>query len=181
MGRVQKRKEQRKYKNKKNANDIVSTDTMKASTIIKIILGVVIILLIFYYGLAIFVTKEVDLSSNNNKDNTTEEKNNNVSNAILAKNTFNQTDDIYYVYYYDFNDEDKVLESSINSLTDHTVYRVDTNSGLNSNYIDTNSGNKNVTSIENLKIKNPTLIKIDNDKVVSYYEGVDAISNFLNK
>ena len=181
MGRVQKRKEQRKYKNNKNANDIASTDTMKASTIIKIVLGVVIILLIFYYGLAIFVTKEVDLSSNNNKDNTTEEKNNNVSNAILAKNTFNQTDDIYYVYYYDFNDEDKVLESSINSLTDHTVYRVDTNSGLNSNYIDTNSGNKNVTSIENLKIKNPTLIKIDNDKVVSYYEGVDAISNFLNK
>ena len=181
MGREQKRKEQRKNKNKKFENETVQEQTMKLSTILKIIIGVIIVILIFYYGLALFVTKEVDLSSNSKKDTTTENTSSNVSNAILAKNTFNQTDEVYYVYYYNFNDEDKVLANSINSLTDHTIYRVDTNSGLNSNYVDTNNGNKDVSSIDNLKVKNPTLIKIDNDKVVSYYEGVDAISNFLNK
>lgn len=182
MGREQKRKEQRKYKNKKIDNEVLQEEMMKTSTVLKIILGVVVVILIFYYGLAIFVTKEVDLSGSKDNSSTSDnDSSNSVSNAILAKNTFNQTDEVYYVYYYDFTDEEEVISNSISSLTDHTIYRVDTSSGLNSNYVDDNGGNKNVDSIDNLKVKNPTIIKIDNDKVVSYYEGVDAISNFLNK
>ncbi len=181
MGREQKRKEQKKYKNRKNENELTQENMVNVSTIIKVILGTVIVILVFYYGLAIFVTKEVDLSSSKKDNDTTENDNSSVSNLILAKNTFDQTDEIYYVYYYDFNDEDEVISNSINTLTDYTIYRVDTSSGLNSNYVDDNNSNKNVTSVDNLKVKNPTLIKIDNDKVVSYYEGVNEISNFLNK
>ena len=182
MGREQKRKELRKYKNKNIEEEFKQEDMMKISTIIKIVLSVVVIITVFYYGLAIFVTKEVNLSSNN-KDNDTSDtdSNNNVSNAILAKNTFDQVDDVYYVYYYDFNDEEEVISNSISSLTDHTIYRVDTSSGLNSNYVDNDNSNKSATSIDNLKVKNPTLIKIDNDKIVSYYDGVNEISDFLNK
>lgn len=182
MGREQKRKELKKYKNKKIEEEIAGQDMMKVSTILKIILGVVVVILIFYYGLAIFVTKEVDLSSKNKSNDTSESDNSNsVSNAILAKNTFSQVDDVYYVYYYNFNDEEEVISNSIGNLTDYTIYRVDTSSGLNSNYVDSNNSNKNVTDISNLKVKNPTLIKIDNDKVVAYYDGVNEISNFLNK
>lgn len=179
MGREQKRKEQKKYRNVNHENEIVDGSMMKISTILKIILGVVLVIIIFYYFLAVFVTKEVDFSSNK-KDNSNSESSDttSVSNAILAKNTFDQLDDIYYVYYYDFNDEDEVISSSIGSLSDYSIYRVDTNSGLNSNYV-SDSGNKGVTDISNLKVKNPTIIKIDHDKVVSYYEGVDEISNFL--
>ncbi len=182
MGREQKRKELRKYKNKNIEEEFKQEDMMKISTIIKIVLSVVVIITVFYYGLAIFVTKEVNLSSNN-KDNDTSDtdSSNNVSNAILAKNTFDQVDDVYYVYYYDFNDEEEVISNSISSLTDHTIYRVDTSSGLNSNYVDNDNSNKSATSIDNLKVKNPTLIKIDNDKIVSYYDGVNEISDFLNK
>ncbi len=182
MGREQKRKNRKQHKNIEE--DFKQEDMMKLSTILKIILGVVIVIIVFYYGLAIFVTKEVDLSSNKKDTDTTNtdnNSNNNVSNAILAKNTFEQLDDVYYVYYYDFNDEEEVISNSISNLTDHTIYRVDTSSGLNSNYVDNNNSNKNVTSIDNLKVKNPTLIKIDNDKVVSYYDGVNEISDFLNK
>ena len=183
MGREQKRKVQRQYKNKKVEEEITSEDMMKASTILKIILGVVIVILVFYYGLALFVTKELDFSGSKKGNDTTEEENtaDSVSNAILAKNTFDQSEDIYYVYYYDFNDENEVIANSINNLLDYTIYRVDTSSGLNSNYVDENTGNKKVSSIDDLKVKNPTIIKVDNDKVVSYYEGVDEISNFLNK
>ncbi|MEE3343832.1 MAG: hypothetical protein VZS44_07070 [Bacilli bacterium] len=181
MGREQKRKEQKKYKNKKVENEIMPEDMIKMSTILKIIIGVVIVILIFYYGLAIFVTKEVDLSSNKKDTSTSETNSNNVSNAILAKNTFNQLDDIYYVYFYNFNKEEEVISNSISNLTDHTIYRVDAASGLNKNYIDNNTSNRNVTSIDNLRVKSPTIIKIDNDKVVSYYEGVEEISKFLNK
>lgn len=182
MGRKQKRRDLKNNRNKKIENEMPGEDMIKASSIVKIILGVVVVILVFYYGLAIFVTKEVNLSSNNKKDDaTTENSNNNVSNAILARNTFDQLDEIYYVYYYDFNDENEVIANSIGGLTDYTIYRVDTSSGLNSNFVDDANSNKNVTSIDNLKVKNPTIIKVDNDKVISYYEGVDEISNFLNK
>lgn len=183
MGREQKRKELRNNKKKKIENDVTNEEMMKLSSIIKIIFGVVVVMLVFYYGLAIFVTKEVNLSSNNKKDNSSSETDNtnSVSNAILAKNTFNQLEDIYYVYYYDFNDEEEVIANSIGNLSDHTIYRVDTSSGLNNNFVDNNNGNRNVTSIDNLKVKSPTIIMVDNDKVVSYYEGVDEISSFLNK
>ncbi len=180
MGREQKRKEQKKYRNKKVEDELIQENMMKISTILKIILGVVIIILVFYYGLAFFVTKEVDFSSNGKSNDTSESNDtNSVSNAILAKNTFDQLDEVYYVYFYNFSDEDEVISNSISSLTDHTIYRVDTSSGLNSNYVDNNTGNKKVTGISDLKVKNPTIIKIDNDKVVSYYEGVDEISDFL--
>ena len=182
MGREQIRKERKKYKNKKNDNEMTQEDMIKVSTILKVILGVVIVILVFYYGLAVFVTKEVNLSGNKKDSNTTDsDDNNSISNQILAKNTFDQTDEVYYVYYYDFNDEDEIISNSINTLTDYTVYRVDTSSGLNSNYVDNNGGNKNVVDVNSLKVKNPTLLKIDGDKVVSYYEGVNDISDFLNK
>ncbi len=183
MGRKQKRREIKSNRNKKLEENITSEDMIKASSIVKIVLGVVVVILVFYYGLAIFVTKEVNLSSNNKKSEDTKEdsSNNSVSNAILAKNTFNQMEEVYYVYYYDFNDENDVISNSIGGLTDHTIYRVDTNSGLNSNYVVEDESNRNVTSIDNLKVKNPTIIKVDNDKVVSYYEGIDEISKFLNK
>ena len=50
-----------------------------------------------------------------------------------------------------------------------------------SNYVTLDKGNRKVTSIENLKVKNPTLIKIDNDKVVSYNEGKNEIIKALGK
>lgn len=182
MGRKQKRIEQKKYKNKKIEEEETNEEMIKISSALKIILGVVIVIIVFYFGVALFVTKEVDLSSKskNESSETAESNTSNVSNAILASNTFNQDEDAYYVYYYDFNDEEESISNRISSLTDYTVYRVDTASGLNSNYVDDNS-NKNVTGIDNLKVKNPTIIKIDHKKVTAYYDGLEEISNFLNK
>ena len=44
---------------------------------------------------------------------------------------------------------------------------------LNKNYVTEESGNRSVSSIDDLKVKNPTVIKITDDKVVGYYEGND--------
>ena len=181
MGREQRRKEQKKYKNKVKENDITNESFIKISSALKIIIGVGIVILLFYYGLALFVTKEVDLKSNKKDNDTTTESASSVSNPIIAKNTFLQTDEVYYVYYYDFNDEYDSISSSMNNLTDHTIYRVNTKDGLNSNYITEDTGNRKVSSINDLKVKNPTLIKIDNDKVTGYYEGIGEIGDFLNK
>lgn len=183
MGREQKRKELKK--NKKSINNNIEENTIKISTTIKILLAVVIILLIVYYGLAVFVTKEINISGSNNNNTSSSNENGannetNVSNKILASSTFNQPDSVYYVYFYNFSDEDESIASAIYNLTNNKVYRVDTSSGLNKKYVTEDSGNKNVSNINNLKVKDPTIIKIDNDKVTGYHEGVNDIINFIN-
>lgn len=183
MGREQKRKELKKNKN--NLNDKIEENTIKLSTTIKILLSVVIILLIVYYGLAVFVTKEINISGTNNNNSSssenTENNDSNVSNKILASSIFNQPDNIYYVYFYNFKDEDASIASALYNLTNNKVYRVDTSNGLNKMYVTEESGNKNVSNINDLKVKDPTIIKIDNDKVIEYHEGAKDIINFINK
>lgn len=182
MGREQRRKDAKKFKNKKVVNEIDNDGILKLSTSLKVIFSVVVIILVLYYVLAVFVTKEIDVSSGEDSTSSSETDNSSsVSNKILAANTFRQTDNIYYVYYYDFDDEEEEISNSINNLVDYKVYRVDTGSSLNSNYVSSDNGNKSVNSIDDLKVINPTIIKIDNDKVVEYHEGIDDIVEFLNK
>ena len=86
-----------------------------------------------------------------------------------------------YVYFYDFDSEDEDVGNAIDLISDDKVYRVDTKSGLNSKYVTSDSGNKDVSDINSLKVINPTIIKIDNDKVVEYHEGASDILSYLNK
>ena len=41
--------------------------------------------------------------------------------------------------------------------------------------------NKNPTSLEDLKVKSPTLIKIEDGKVTLYIEGIEEVKNELKK
>ena len=181
MGREQRRKEAKKVKNNKIARDINNNDMFKVSTILKVVFAVIIILLVLYYILAVFVTKEIDVSGNKDSSSNEMDSSYSVSNKILATNTFRQVEQIYYVYYYDFDDENEDIASLVSNLDDYKIYRVDTGSSLNSNYVTDSDSNKEVSDISNLKVINPTIIKIDNDRVVEYHEGVDDITSFLNK
>ena len=184
MGRVEKRKQERLNKNKKQKNNNIEEPNGKETlyTTIKIIVVMVLLLFILYYVVAVFVTKEIDISGNKEDETTENSATNTVSNKILAKNIFNQTEETYYVYFYDFNDENRNIASAISKLTDDKVYRVDTSSSLNKNYVtDEDTGNKDASVLENLKVINPTLIKVANDKIVEYYENEDSIVAYLNK
>ena len=87
---------------------------------------------------------------------------------------------LLWYYFYDFNEEDKNISSAISSKSEMDIYRVDTSSSLNRNYVTEENGNRNVTGLGDLKVKNPTLIKISGDKVVLYLEGTEEIVNYLN-
>lgn len=175
MGRELRRKEERKNKVIKK-NEELNAD-IKGSTIAKLAIFTILILLVLYYVIAVFITKEINISWTNN--NTTETNNAEVSNKILAKNIFNQKEDTYYVYFYDFSNSDKNISSAINN-SDLTVYNVDTGSALNKNYVTEENGNRKVTSISDLKVKSPTVIKISADKVVAYYEGSSEILKIID-
>jgi len=181
MGREQRRREQFKNKNKKVEENELDV-SIKLSTAIKLVSFVVILLFVIYYVLAIFVTKELDVSDDTSTIKPTDEEvsnNSGVSNKILASNIFNQKEEEYYVYFYDFNDENEVVSGVVSSISDK-VYRVDTSSSLNSNYVTDSDSNKDATNLDELKVIDPTIIKIKGDKIVEYYEGSSNIYDKLN-
>lgn len=181
MGRELKRKEAKKNKNVVQNKDFGEYH-IQFSTILKVVGVVLLILLVLYYILAVFVTKEIDVSGS---DETNSSENSDtassVSNKILASNIFNQKEEVYYVYFYDFTDEDDAISSAISNQSDLKIYRVDTSSSLNSKYVTEDAGNINVQGIDDLKVKNPTFIEITNDTVTKYYEGKKNILEFLGE
>ena len=174
MNREQKRRQAKKNK-RKNLN--TKESKMELSNLIKLAVIIVIIFGVIYLLSAIFLTEELKINDNN--DNTTET----VSNAILASQVFNQSEEEYYVYFYDFNNENSTMEQFfISKLYSEAIYRVNTADALNQNYVtDEDSGNKDVTNLSDLKVISPTIIKIEGDKVTSYFEGEDGMTDFMEQ
>ena len=179
MGRELRRKEERKNKKILETKQVELDTSIKGLTVVKLIGAIVLILLVLYYILAVFVTKEIDVSNKNNSTSNNSESTSNVSNKILASAIFNQKEEDYYVYFYDFTDEDESVANAISNRSDLKIYRVDTSSSLNSKYVTEDANSINVDSIETLKVKNPTLIHVEADKVTAYHQGSTSILGFL--
>lgn len=172
MGRELRRK-QAKREGKSLQKEEVK-DEYRTSNIIKLAIIIVLSLGIVYLLSALFLTKELDWF--NKKENT--EEIDVVSNSILAKSSFSQSEEEYYVYFYSFKKEDSEIASIVSSkLSDSKVYRVNTDSAMNANYVSETS-NKNAKSLEDLKVVPNTIVKISNGAIIKYYEE-DEIKNNL--
>ena len=146
-------------------------------------IGIVLIaLVLLYLFIGIFVTKTITFD--NNKKEETKEVNIDGS-VILASQLFDQKDDEYYVLIY--NPEEKVEDltnyisiysSKINSIP---LYKVDSTTKFNSNYIVEEDSNKNPSSYKDLRVISPTLIKISSKAVTEYYEGFEEVKNVFKK
>lgn len=170
MGRELRRKQAKKDGKSLKQETLVEENQIKKLVIITFVLVVIICLI--YLISALFVTKELDWFSK--KDN---ETTNLVTNTILASEIFKQKEEEYYVYFYDYNDEDSQISSIVSSkLSENKVYKVDTNSALNSRYVSDNS-NKDAKTISDLKVKSPTVVKISGEVITEYYEGNEIINN----
>ena len=120
---------------------------------------------------ALFITKELDWFK---KDVEQTEKL--ADNTILAAKTFEQKEEEYYVYFYDFKETENNTTTVVNSIQDLKVYKVDTGSTLNKNYISEES-NKSAKTLSELSVKAPTLIKVSGDTIVAYYEADEIVNN----
>jgi uncharacterized protein YpmB len=173
MGRELRRKEA-----KKNGKDLKKVEREENFNWKKAILltGIIVIfLVILYFILAFFVTDELNLSKD---DSSAQEAAATVANPILANSIFKQSEDVYYVYCFDFNDQDSNVSNTIsNNLIEDKVYRVNTSDSMNSNYV-SDIGNKNSSSLDDLKVSNPTLIKIENGKITMFLNGSTEIVNY---
>ena len=176
MGRELRRKEAKKNKKQLNNDNVELDAKISLVTLLKLVFFIILLLLVIYYVLAVFVTKEIDISNKNSNTEETSGTTNTVSDRILASNIFNQTEDTYYVYFYDYGTEsENDLSSLISGSIDNKLYKVDTSSGLNSKYVTDENGNKDAKDIDDLKVVSNTLIKIEDDKIVEYFEGKNNI------
>ena len=179
MGRELKRKQA-----KKDGRSLEKVEINETNPIKKYLINVFVIIGVFaiiYLISALFITKELDWFSKDKNTNEENANSNSISNSILASSAFNQNEEEYYVYFYDFDEEEKdsAITSLVNSkLADSKVYKVNTKSAMNANYVG-ESGNKSAKTLNDLKVVNHTLIKISGDTITEYYEN-DEITNKLS-
>lgn len=162
-------------KNKKNFKKIekqINNENNEVKKIIKIFVGVVIFLIIAYLLMGI-ITGEIDLGKNKETVAEIQYK------EILAEMTLKQNDEEYFVIYYNFDEEDSLISAIINVLaSNQKVYEVDLSKKFNYNYI--GDVKTDVKSIKDLKVKNPTLIKVANKKIEKVVFGIDSIKKYVS-
>ena len=175
MGRELKRKEAKR--NNKSVIEEKKEVNPKEEIykIVKILSIILVILVVVYLLVGIFLTKEISFKNNKKESGVISNSKN-----ILVSEVFRQTEEKYYVYFSDFENTINSVESAMTSkLYNYSIYRVDMGSGFNSKYA-SEIGNANAQKVEEFKIVVPTLIMVENDTIVKYVEGEDAILNYIN-
>lgn len=144
--------------------------------VVLVLLGILV-----YFLIGVFYTKEIDFKSDNKKD--TKEDVTIDNSTITLGQIFDQAEDEYYVLVYDVNDDKSIILTWMQVFTRNnskaTIYKVDSKSKFNANYLTDDNSNTNPSSYSDLKVKSPTLIKINNKKVSEYIEGEDSIKDYF--
>ena len=165
MGRELRRKQAKKEGKSLEKEEIIEEKHLKRYLINVII--IILVIVIIYLLSALFITKELDWF---NKKETKENTETKTSDDILASEVFKQSEEEYYVYFYDFNEKESIVTDTVLSrLAYSKVYKVNTTAVMNANYV-SETGNKKAKNLSELKVVSPTLIKISNGTITEYYE-----------
>lgn len=151
------------------------------STLI-LIISVIVIILVTYFVTAFFLTGEIGnkKTSSQKDDEQTEER---LSNSIIASNTFSMKESKYMVLFYsskEISNSLKTIIANYDSSNSTKLYKVDINEAINK-FVVGEEENKNAKSIEELSLKAPTIITIQNGNIIEYINNYDDILNVLTK
>ena len=174
MGRELRRKQAKKERKSLEKEEIIEEKHLKRYLIIITI--IIIIIAAIYIISSAFITKELEFF---NKKETKEITNKETKNdEILASETFKQSEEEYYVYFYDFTEKENIISETVMSkLAYSKLYKVNTASSMNANYV-SDTSNKKAKKLSELKVISPTLIKITGGTITEYYEK-EEITNKL--
>ena len=141
-----------------------------------IIIVVAVVLLVgMYFLTTVILNKDSD-------DNSKITENAIQYDEILAGESFNQSEDEYYVIYYDSSNEYSVISSLISSYqlnsSDTKLYSVDLADGMNKKYV--TDGNVVTDNASSLRVKDNTLLKFNNGEVSEVITDTNEITSFLN-
>ena len=100
---------------------------------------------------------------------------------ITAGSTFNMSDEEYVVLFYSRENNSDITSkiSNYKSSKKINVYYVDLDDAIN-NPVKSDTSNKSATKASELKVINPTLIKIKNGKIAEYIEGQSNVVNYIS-
>lgn len=165
----------------KNRKSVIKNDLKGEAKTFVIIVAVVVVIIALLYFLTSYLSKNGNFSQDYEVAPTPE--------AVMTYETatvgtaLNRPDEEYYVAFEDFGNENKTYIASLidvyNNKDEHLpVYRVDMTIDINSKY-KSDESNKNATTVDQLKIKTPTVLYIKNNKIEKYIEGSDAIKSEL--
>lgn len=162
-------------KNKITKNNLVDTNP-EMSKLVKVVI-IVIAFFALFLGITYFITKKNNTSDSSKTVTIQYEE-------IMAGQILNRSNSEYYVLATtekdNYNDLYTAYVTQYKNVTDHlTVYTVNLNNGLNNSYVSENS-NFNVQTVNDIKFKESTLLKIKDGKISEYYEGKDNIVNYLS-
>ena len=143
--------------------------------VIIISLVILIVLVGIYFLTEVILNKEDDDSDKVTENAIQYEE-------ILAGESFNQSEDKYYVIYYDSTDDYSSISSLISSyqMNDNEVklYSVDLSNGMNKSYV--TDGNVVTTNANSLRVKANTLLEFTSKKVTDVITDNDEIIDILN-
>lgn len=161
-----KKKEMKKLeeKRKKELKSTVEFEQSTKNTVITLLI-VVVVFVLFYFLTDFILEKSRKL---NYKEKEKVEAKIQYK-EILYSQVFNQPGE-YYVLFYDFNAEDAAYYNEISNDTTKKIYTVDLGNEFNKPIV-SDVTNTNVQRYEDLKVKEATLLKINNGKNVFYFEG----------
>lgn len=178
--KIKERENKRKNTTKgKEIMQRIDTTSSKESKKMLLILSVLIVILAVFYLIVSLATGKIKLNETTEAEIQYSE--------ILAGSTFKQNADEYLVLYYDYTMENAADYTSLVSTYTQkeeslALYTVDLSRKFNTTYIkkDNEESNKNPTTAKELKLSNPTLIKIKDKKVTEYIEGYEQIKNYMS-
>lgn len=174
MGRELKRKQaKRDGKNVREVQRKSESKELTPKTFGIILMVILLFFVILYLLTGLFITKEIKWFTNNDNN---EEETSNISNKILAMDSLRQSEEEYYVYFYDTTDEDSEVGNLVSEL-EEKVYRVDLHDDFNKNFVGEASGI--VEEINELKVTDPTIIKVSSEKITEFYSGSEEIKTAL--
>ena len=146
-------------------------DSLYKSVIITVV--VVLLFVGLFYLFAVYIT---------NKPEKTKIPEETISyEQITAGSTFNMSDEEYVVLFYSRENNSEITSkiSSYKTNKKINVYYVDLDDAIN-NSVKSDTSNKSATKASELKVVNPTLIKINNGKIVEYVEGQSNVVNYIS-
>ncbi len=171
-------------KTKRNSYKINSSSDTEYSKVIKITVIVVLVLVITYLITAL-ATGEIKLGKNKNEE---KEETSIQYEEILSGEILNRNQNEYYVMLFNFTD---TFASYYLSLKDSYLekdnakpfYIVDLEKNSNQNIVasDDASIKEYIDNINDLRVENPTIIRVNNHKVVEIIRGRESILNFFKE
>lgn len=136
----------------------------------------ILVTIIAFIGLIFLIFKTKEFLSNKPKKEVIQYE------KILAKDSFKQSENNYYVLFYNIlKDEDKKIQNMVSKYQEQKrlkLYIVDTSLVLNKDYV-ANEHPSIKTTIDKLKVTENTLIEIRDGQVSNFYNG-EEINNHLS-